>query len=1089
MGMRLGRLRILWVLCTFPSLASAGDLGYYRYPALHGGTVVFAAEGDLWTVGVDGGLARRLTTHPSEESHPAVSQDGSTLAFSAAYEGPREVYTMPLEGGLPERRTFDGEASHVVGWTPDGRILFRSLRPSTLPSAMLVAFDPATRSRSVLPLAEASEGSFDPAAGVLYFTRFSAQGSHTKRYKGGTAQSIWSFAPGAPEAVALTAGYAGTSRHPMWWNGEVHFVSDRDGTMNIWSMDPSGGGLRQRTFHDGWDVQSPALSEGRIVYRLGADLRLYDVESGLDREIPITLASDFDQLRENWIHKPMEYLTAAHISPEGDRVALTARGQVFVAPARQGRFVEATRRPGVRYRQARFMPGGEHLMALSDESGEVELWRLPSDGIGEPKQWTSDGKVLRFDGVPSPDGRWIVTNDHDQELWLFNTETNRSSRIASSSSWGYGGIAWSPDSRWIAYAMPGGNTVFRIFLYDVSKGKTTAVTTDRYDSSSPSWSPDGRWIYFLSDRDFESIVPSPWGSRQPEPFFDKMTRVYSIPLVAGLRSPFQPDDELAPSEDEEDKEEEEGDEDPPEVAVDLEGIAERILLVPVDRGNYSDLSMNGERLFLVRSETSVERTKDLLAVKIDNEDPEALSVARDIAAYEISSDGEKLLIRKKEALYVIDADAGEDADLSEAAVDLSGWRFSIDPKEEFRQMFIESWRLERDYFYDRSMHDVDWPAMLDKYLPLVERVTTRGELSDLQAQMAGEISALHTYVYGGEHRKGEDDVFPASLGAVLARDDEAGGYRVERIYRSDPDSPGARAPLAAPGVDVAEGDVIAAIDGKATLDAADPGLLLRNRSGRQVRLRIQPASGRGARDVIVTPISAAGERDLRYDAWEVSRRDMTDSLGAGEIGYVHLRAMGREDIAEWYKQFYPVFDRKGIVIDVRHNDGGNIDSWILEKLMRRAWMFWQARVGEPYWNMHYAFRGHMAVLVDAWTTSDGEAFAEGFRRLGLGKVIGTRTWGGEIWLTSSNVLVDEGIVTAAEFGVYGPEGEWLIEGHGVDPDIVVDNLPHATYLGDDAQLRRAIEHLQGLIERDPRPLPLPPPYPDKSFRGNGGPRN
>jgi tricorn protease len=378
------------------------------------------------------------------------------------------------------------------------------------------------------------------------------------------------------------------------------------------------------------------------------------------------------------------------------------------------------------------------------------------------------------------------------------------------------------------------------------------------------------------------------------------------------------------------------------------------------------------------------------------------------------------------------------------------------------------------------MHGLDWEAVLRQYLPLVARVTDRAELADLQVQMASELRALHIGVWGGEFRQGRDQITVASLGARLERDVPAGGYRVTHIYLSDPDDPARRAPLLQPGVEMSAGDLILAIDGVPLLSVADPALLLREQAGRQVRLSIETRDG-GRREAIVVPIGPPRAADLRYDEWEQTRRRMTQELGGGEIGYVHLRSMGAEDIGAWYRQFYPVIDRRGLIVDVRHNTGGNIDSWILERLMRRAWMYWQPRVGAPYWNMQSAFRGHMVVLVDEWTMSDGEAFAEGFRRLGLGKVIGTRTWGGEIWLSSSNVLVDRGIATAAEYGVYGPQGEWLIEGHGVDPDIVVDDPPHATFLGEDAQLEAAIRFLERRIAEDPIPPPEPPAFPDKSF--------
>jgi tricorn protease len=392
---------------------------------------------------------------------------------------------------------------------------------------------------------------------------------------------------------------------------------------------------------------------------------------------------------------------------------------------------------------------------------------------------------------------------------------------------------------------------------------------------------------------------------------------------------------------------------------------------------------------------------------------------------------------------------------------------------------VEAWRLERDYFYDRAMHGLDWPKVRDKYLPLVDRVRSRDELSDLLAQMVSELSALRVFVRGGDLRKGPDDVEVGSLGAELARDEAAGGWRVERIYAADPDFPQSLSPLRRDGAGVEVGDVVQSVNGVATLSVADPSALLRNQAGRQVLLRVKQKAGT-PRDVIVTPLKPQEAANLRYDDWEVERRRRVEETGKGEIGYVHLRAMGGDNYAEWARDYYPVFRRQGLILDMRHNRGGNIDSWILGKLLRKPWFYWNDRVGDPTWNMQFAFRGHMVVLVNEWTASDGEAFAEGFKRLGLGKVIGTRTWGGEIWLSASNFLADNGIATAAESGVYGPEGQWLIEGHGVDPDVVVDNLPKATFDGADEQLEAAIRHLQALIAEKPvKDLP-PPAFPGKA---------
>jgi tricorn protease len=1072
------------------ALRAEERLGYYRSPAIHGDTVVFSAEGDLWRVSRQGGVATRLTTHPAEETHPAISPDGSTVAFSAAYEGPAEVYTMPIDGGLPVRHTFEGESARVVGWTPKGEILYATTHYSGLPAVQLALLDPATDRKTLVPLAQASDGSYTPDGKTLFFTRFAFQGSHTKRYRGGTAQSLWRFHDGDAEAVALTADFTGTSKEPMVWKGRVYFISDRDGTMNLWSMaadTEKGGDLRQHTFHKGWDAASPDLSEGRIVYKLGADLRIFDIASNQDAPLTVHLVSDFDQMREQWVKEPMDFLSAADFSPTGDRIALTARGQVFVVPVKKGRIVEVTRKPGVRYREARFLPDGKSVLALSDETGEVEIWKFPANGAGKPEQLTSGGKVLRWEAVPSPDGRYIAHHDKDLQLWLLDIKTKKQIRIATSTSGEFQDLSWSPDSRWLAYTVPVSNTFTRIFLYRPETGATVPLTSDRFNSASPVWSRDGQWIYFLSDRHLKSLVESPWGSRQPDPFLTATTQIFGVALKKDARSPFQPPDELHPSKKEEedeaedDKEGEEEKEKTPKVEIDLDGLMERLFEVPVPPGNYEDLTANDERLFWVSVEPGVEdQVASLLTVAFDPEKTEPATVVEEIDGYALSADGKKLLVQKEDAFYAFDAGETAPEDVEKAKVDLSGWTFSFAPREQWQQMFREAWRLERDYFYDVKMHGLDWPAMLEKYRPFSLRVTSRGELDDLLAQMVSELSALHTFVGGGQYRKGEDRIEVASLGATLARDEAAGGFRVEHLFQWDPDLPSAAPPLAAPGVSVDKGDVIESINGIETLSVADPSALLRNQADRQVLLKVKDRKTRKSRDVVVVPVSPERAADLRYTDWEVSRRLAVEEKGKGQIGYVHLRAMGGEDYTSWARDFYPVFNRPGLIIDARNNEGGNIESWILAKLLRKAWFWWQPRVGEPYSNMPYAFRGHLVVLVNEGTSSDGEAFAEGIRRLGLGKVIGIRTWGGEIWLTSSNILVDKGIATAAEFGVYGPEGAWLIEGHGVDPDLVVDNLPHATFEGGDAQLDAAVRYLEEKIKAEPVPVPKAPPYPNKA---------
>ncbi len=1076
-----------WILASSPTLA-AGVEGYYRFPDVHRETVVFAAEGDLWTVPLAGGLARRLTTHPGEETHPVFSPDGSQLAFSATYEGPTEVYVMPTSGGSPRRLTWEAEASTALGWTPSGEVLYATRHYSTLPNPLLVRVDPDSLERTTVPLYQASDGDFDATGRILYFARPAFHRNNTKRYRGGTARNIWRFASGDTEAINLTADFAGEDHSPMVIGSRIYWVNDRDGTMNVWSMTPEGSEPRQETFHSGWDVKSPSNDESRIVYQLGADLWHLDLSDGSTRRIPINLASDFDQLREKWETDPLEYLTSIDLHPQGRSVALTARGRVFVFPAGQGRSRQLARKPGVRYRDATFLPDGDVLL-LSDETGETEFYRLPADGTAAPEQITDDADILRFGGVPSPDGRWLAYTDKNADLNLLDLSDGSTRRVTELRE-GSGDPSWSPDSQWLAYSERALNTYQQIKLFRAEDGQRATVTSDRTNSESPVWSPDGQWLYFLSDRNLRSLIGGPWGPRQPEPYFDHPMELFQVALQSGLRPSFRPVDEL--SEDSKDPGEkthgegDDGDTDDeaearpiPAVQIDLAGIQGRLWPVPVPAGNYRNLSTDGKNLYWLSRDSGPEAQWHLKAVEIGPDPDEPATLVSDVLQYILSADSKTLMVRKKGGLFVFPASEKAPAELDEYKVDLSGWSFPISVREDLRQIFVDAWRLERDYFYDPGMHGLDWEAVRDKYRPLVERATTRQEVSDIIGEVVGELSALHISVRGGDHRTGPDEVVVASLGARMSRDSDAGGYRIDHLYLTDPDYPSWRGPLADPYLEIEPGDTLLAINGTPVLSVDDPAVLLRNTQERQVRLRLLDQGSATPRDVVVVP--TADERELRYQEWEYTRRLAVEEAGQGQIGYVHLRAMTAANLAEWYRNFYPVFNRRGLIVDVRHNGGGNIDSIILEKLMRRAWMYWQDRVAEPSWNMQYAFRGHMVVLVDELTGSDGEAFAEGFRRLGLGKVIGTRTWGGEIWLSSNNRLSDGGLARAPQNGVYGPEGEWLIEGWGVEPDIVVDNLPHETFQGRDAQLEAAIEHLQALIAEDPRDVPPPPPLPDKSF--------
>ncbi len=1109
-------------------------IAYYRMPALRGDTLVFLAEGDLWRVPLTGGLATRITTQLSDEAHPAISPDGKTIAFIAAYEGVPEVYTMPLDGGLPTRRTWGLARPGFVGFQPDGRLMYSTRQFATLPSSQLVLVDLASNAEEKVPLYEADQGAYVEGMATLYFTRMPFQGSHTKRYKGGFIQQLWKFEAGATEAVPLTTDFDGTSKDAMPWQGRVYFLSDRDGVMNVWSGAPDGKDLKQHTFHKDFDASSPEMDAGRIVYAHAGDVRLLDIASGKDSAIPIKLSTDLEQMRERFVSEPAKSISSVEISSTGDRVVITARGRVFVAPVKadHGRLVEVACTPGARFRSAVFTPDSKRVIASSDRSGEVEFWSMPANGVGEMKQITRDATILRWEGVVSPDGKKLAHSDKNQKLYITDLETGATKLVAQSQVERLNDYTWSPDSRWLAYVELAGNIAQRIKLYSLESGQATALTSDRFESFSPRFSPDGKWLYFLSDRNIESVSPSPWGPLAPQPSFDRLTKIYHVALKAGERSPWQAGDELfdpkaAKLAEEKKAEEKKAEEKKPEekpkddaekkaddsksaeknaadrkadeakkvpaVQIDLDGIQSRIRVVPVKPGNYSRLRLSDTAIFFGESATTFEREGgpagfSVKGVTIGNEKVEVKNIASGIKTLEISGDRKKLLLYTGTSIHVVDASPAP-ADMDKSAVSLAGWSLSYMPMTEYRQLYTDAWRLLRDYFYDTKMHGVDWPAMRQKYEPFVERVRSRAELNEVLAQLTGELSALHHFVRGGDFRENSETIPLSYLGGEWTLDADRGGWTITRVYQHDPDDPERAAPLSAPGVDITTGDTIVSINGIRTLDVPHPAALLRQKAGQQVLLRVRPA-GKAAsdeRDVIARPISGSSLADLRYSDWQLSRRRMVETASDNRIGYVHLRAMGRENISEWTKGYFPAFNRQGLIIDVRRNNGGNIDSWILGQLLRKAWMFWNQRVGSPpNWNMQYAFRGHVVVICDGFTASDGEAFAEGFRRLGLGKVLGTRTWGGEIWLSSSNDLADGGLASAGEYGVYTADGVWIIEGHGVDPDIIVDNLPHATFKGEDAQLKAAIAHLEQLIKDKPVQVVPVPPLPNKSVKTGPG---
>ena len=1105
------------------NLASAQVNGFYRFPALRGDVVWFTAEGDLWRVSAAGGAAQRITTHPAAETRPAVSPDGRWLAFTGAYEGPTEAYVMAIEGGVPKRLTWGGQNVLVMGWTPAGEVLVTAPAANGQPDTQLYAITPATLARRTLPVGQASDGALGADGRTLYFVRGGLRGDNVRAYRGGAMAQLWSLALDAnAEARPLVAAQA-NARRPMPYftaQGEarIAFLSDRDGSFNLWSANAQGLDAHQHTHHAGWDIRHASIDGSRVVYALGADLHLIDLATDADRALSITLGGDLDQLRTRWVKSPQPYLSSAHLAPNGERVAFTVRGQIATQGVAALRRAELAVPPGSRCREATFGRDSAEVFALCDTSGEVEVWRFKANGSGTPVPITQGASVLRLALFASPDGKWLAHFDIAGRLTLTAlTPTGGGASTVVDAPRGAGEpvLTWSPDSRAIAFTRPAASgTRAQLMLYTIADATLHVLSSDRYDSGSPAFSPDGKWLYFLSDRSFAASNGGPWGDRNMGPYFDRRSKVYALALQPGLRFPFQPHDELeppgprpepgptttvtavvgAPAGAASASVTVQSKPTPPAAkpagplpAIVSDGLAQRLFEVPLAAGNYELVGTDGKRLYLLEADSTPDRRTSLRTLAIENTGPQPELFAPEVKGFEITPDGKKLMLvrsagRDTGDILIVDTGAKLPSDVSKNKVNWIDWQIAIDPRAEWRQMFADAWRLHRDYFYDAKMLGVDWPAARRKYEPLLARVTDRAELNELLAQMVAELHTLHSQVFTRDLRAGSEEIAAAGLGARFAK--VADGFRVEQVYRSDPELPSEAAPLAQ--ARVLDGDVITAVNGRATRGVADLSELLRGQVGRQVLLTLQrgevsqPTGKRSEkpRDVIVTPVNAARERQLAMGDWEAGRAERVQAAGKGRIGYLRLRAMGPADIATFAREFYANVDRDALIIDVRGNNGGNIDSWVLEKLMRRAWAFWQPRWPEgarPYANMQAAFRGHLAVLIDQNTYSDGETFAEGVKRLQLGALVGTRTSGAGVWLSDRNTLADNGLMRAAENPVFTPDGSWLVEGKGVTPDIEVDNLPRASFAGGDAQLDAAIAHLQRRLVEQPIPTPIAPP--------------
>ncbi|WP_144210273.1 S41 family peptidase [Shewanella donghaensis] len=1062
-------LLALGLLSTSALAANSDHQGYYRAPALHDQTLVFTAEGDLWLSQLNQSSATRLTTQAAEEIDATISKDGNWVAYSANYDGATEVYVMPITGGVAKRVSFENSRVRLQGWTATGEILYATDNAHGPANYwVLKTVNPQTLALTNLPLADAIEGVIDDAGEYVYFTQFGLQtsGDNAKVYRGGALGEIWRFKLGSKqEAQKLTASHQGSVRLPMLWQKRVYFISDQSGNDNIWSMGLDGNGIKQHTEFSDWKVRDAQLNDGRVVFQHGADIKVFSINDDSTALLDINLTSDYPHRREHWVKDPMTFATSIELAATGDKAVITARSHVAVASHDGSRLVQIQSPANARIRNASLSVDGNWVYGISDASGEQEIWQFPADGSAGAKQLTKDGSTLRTSIHLSPDGRFIAHDDYDGNVWLLDIKKSKNTKIITNGEGlgEYPDIVWSGDSQFIALTkFEMGQQRPQIVLYSVAGDKAQAITTDKYESYSPSFSPDGQWLYFLSSRHFDATPGSPWGDRNMGPIFDKRTQVFAIALTDKAVFPFVKPTELNSSMIADAKEFSSNASKDQKVKVDWNNISLRLWQVPVSSGNFSSLSVAKDKLYLL------DKTADkssLKLIKFDRLSPEISEFSADISAYQLSADGENLLLRKQSnpnELHIVAAGDKIPAELKNTKLDTAQWQLAISPMQEWQQIFEDAWLMHRDSFFDKDMRGVDWREVKQKYQPLLARLTDRNELNDIFKQMMGELNSLHSQVRGGDIAKNET-AKGASLGARLSQTSK--GIVIKHIYRNDPELPTQTSPLARIEVDAVEGDIIEAINGLPITNIAQVTQLLRNQTNKQVLLDLK--RGKERHQTIVVPHDNRTDAKLRYLDWVTTNADKVTEASKGNIGYLHLYAMGSGDIESFAREFYANYDKDGLIIDVRRNRGGNIDSWIIEKLLRRAWAFWQPTHGSANTNMQQTFRGHLVVLTDQMTYSDGETFAAGIKALGLAPLIGKQTAGAGVWLSGRNSLTDKGMARVAEYPQYAIDGSWIVEGHGVEPDIEVNNLPFATFSGKDAQLETAISYLKDEMAQKP----------------------
>ena len=1066
-----------------------------RFPDIHGDRVVFTYGGDLWLAPAAGGTAWRLTAHPGEELFARFSPDGQWIAFTGQYDGDEQVYVVPTAGGVPRQLTWYpargplaprwGYDNQVYEWTADGSaVLFRSMRYGhglADTRLFLVPFEGGLA--QPLPMPEAGGADLSPDGAKVVYSPLVRDFRTWKRYQGGWAQELWVFDLASHELERVT-DHPRADRDPMWIGETIYFTSDRGGKNDLYAWDTASKETTRLTSQSVWDVRWPGDDgAGRIVYELGGELEVLDLASGEATPIPIRVPDDGLWKRPSRVSAEA-MIEDFELSPKGERALFVARGDVFTVPVEHGPTRNLTASPDAHDKWARWSPDGRTIAYVSDASGEDELWLAPQDGSAPPRRLTQDGAVFRYTPEWSPDGERLAVSDKNGRIFVVDAESGESVLVADEARGEVHDYGWSPDGGHLAFSLSDENDYRSIWIWSLADGEVRRVTDDRAYDFGPAWGTEGDYLYYFSDRSYAPQISSiEWNFAT-----DRETYLYALALTEEVADPFAPrSDEVTPDGDEDDGEDDgeaddEGGEEAPEpVRIDFEGLADRVARVPIEADNYGGLTATEGHLLYVKNgpfyygrEADVEPSLWIYSLA----DREETRLAEGIDGYALASDGSKVLVRLAAGGYQL-LEAKAEGPGEPKPVATAGLRVDRLPEQEWRQIFAEVWRRYRDFFYVENMHGHDWAALRERYEPLLDHVAHRSDLNYLIGEMIAELSVGHAYIAGGDWQAPERPAI-ALPGAVFELDEAADRYRIAGILAGENEEDRYRSPLTEIGIDVSEGDYVLAIDGEELTGSGNPYRLLRHKADRPVELTVSASpSLDGARTVTFEPLTS--ETSLRYLAMVERNRRRVEEMTDGRVGYIHVPDMGADGLAEFIRQYYPQLRKQGMVVDVRGNGGGNVSQMLIERLRRRPLGTRFSRNSDtPETYPGSAFHGHMVCLLDEDSGSDGDIFPYYFREAGLGPLIGKRSWGGVVGITGHGPLIDGGSVFVPEFGTNALDGSWVIEGHGVDPDIVVDNDATSLLAGRDPQLERGVAEVLAAIEADPRSLPERPEPPVKT---------